>query len=532
MLTANSFPNSDFVKFDMSVSMMPGATAFTRMIDAESEVKRWQELLAAALGEGPQRTLADLVNRAEARVREAAENRKKRAEVSGKIRQLKSNLEAARDEQRRNIGDLERWQASWAEALVGLPVSSTADPAAAQEVVGIVDQVHSTSDEMAGLQYRVEAMKGDEAEYVEAVRQLAVRASRLDLAEADALIAIGELQKLARVAQANEAKATSINANIAREKRKQEDAQRVVGRQEAALEELRKEAQASTVSSLPDVIRSNQTHGELRGKVSGHRAALIDSCGNIGLEAFIAQVQSVNLDLLPAELERIREEISTLEDAKAKCVSERDGIDREFQLREAATALNAAACQKFSAAAKIDALATEYLEQQIGATLLAKAIALYREKNQDPLLKLAGQYFSTLTCGAFSALVIDDVGNERALRGVRSSNGTHLDLDAMSDGTRDQLFLALRLAYIEMHCDKGTPCPVILDDVLMAFDDARTAAALRAIRDLSRKTQVLVFTHHERHAALAESVLGRDDYRLHVLSNSMDHAVLPHGAVA
>src|SRR5579871_793148 len=71
-----------------------------------------------------------------------------------------------------------------------------------------------------------------------------------------------------------------------------------------------------------------------------------------------------------------------------------------FITREAATALNAAACQKFSAAAKIDALATEYLEQQIGATLLAKAIAVYREKIQDPLLKLAGQYFCTPTCGA------------------------------------------------------------------------------------------------------------------------------------
>jgi uncharacterized protein YhaN len=229
--------------------------------------------------------------------------------------------------------------------------------------------------------------------------------------------------------------------------------------------------------------------------------------------------------VLPAELERVREEIIVLEDAKAKCVSERDGIDREFQLREAATALNAVACQKFSAAAKIDALATEYLEQQIGATLLAKAIALYREKNQDPLLKLAGQYFSTLTCGAFTDLVIDNVGNQRALRGVRSSNGTHLDLDAMSDGTRDQLFLALRLAYIEMHCDKGTPCPVILDDL-------RTGAALRALRDLSRKTQVLVFTHHEHHAAIAEQALAKGDYQLHLLSSSVADALQLQGAHA
>jgi hypothetical protein len=44
---------------------------------------------------------------------------------------------------------------------------------------------------------------------------------------------------------------------------------------------------------------------------------------------------------------------------KAKNVSERDGIDREFQLRESATALNNAACLKASAAARIDTLVTE-----------------------------------------------------------------------------------------------------------------------------------------------------------------------------
>jgi chromosome segregation protein len=131
-------------------------------------------------------------------------------------------------------------------------------------------------------------------------------------------------------------------------------------------------------------------------------------------------------------------------------------------LRETATALKNAACEKFSAAARIDALVTEYLEQQIGATLLAKAMASYREKNQDPLLKLAGEYLSTLTCGAFDSLAIDDVGSQRVLKGIRGSAGEHLDVDAMSDGTRDQLFLALRLAYIETHCDKTAPCRVIL----------------------------------------------------------------------
>lgn len=133
-------------------------------------------------------------------------------------------------------------------------------------------------------------------------------------------------------------------------------------------------------------------------------------------------------------------------------------------------------------------------------------------------MKRAGEYFATLTCGAFVGLAIDEDENQRVLKGIRAQSGAHLDLDAMSDGTRDQLFLALRLAYIENYCENTAVCPVILDDVLMAFDDERTAATLSAQQELSRKTQVLVFTHHEHHVALANTALGAGGYRLHELA--------------
>lgn len=495
-----------------------------QLTEAEFDVKRWQKSLSVALGESSERTLAELVSRADSRVRAAASVRKARAEAAARIRQLKSNLEGAREEERRSTLDLQKWQQAWKSAIRGLPVSENADPIAVQEVIRTVDQIHSASEEMTGLRYRIDAMQTDNANYTEVVRQLALRACRHDLAEGDALVVIGELQTLARAAQTNETRAASISENLVREQQKLVEARALVARFQSAIDELRKEAQGEDAGSLPETIRSCHRRRELTARIDGHRAALANSCGNVSLEEFVLEVRNMNLDALPAELEGIRQEMASLEDAKSKNISERDGIDREFQLREAAQALSNAASEKFSAAARIDALATEYIEQQIGAKLLAKAMAAFREKNQDPMLRLAGQYFSTLTCGAFNGLVIDDVTHQRTLRGVRASTGEHLDLEAMSDGTRDQLFLALRLAYIETCCDKGTPCPVILDDVLMAFDDERTAAALIALRDLSRKTQVLVFTHHTHHVALAEQVLTTEEYRLHRLTTCSEAA--------
>jgi uncharacterized protein YhaN len=72
-------------------------------------------------------------------------------------------------------------------------------------------------------------------------------------------------------------------------------------------------------------------------------------------------------------------------------------------------------------------------------------------------------------------------------------------------------------SYIENHCAENAPCPVILDDALMAFDDERASAALKVLQELSKKTQVLVFTHHAHHVKLAESVLGEAGFQLHEL---------------
>jgi uncharacterized protein YhaN len=77
----------------------------------------------------------------------------------------------------------------------------------------------------------------------------------------------------------------------------------------------------------------------------------------------------------------------------------------------------------------------------------------------------------------------------------------------MSEGTADQLYLALRLAYLSSWADKHEPLPLILDDVLMAFDDDRAAAAMHAFASLAPKTQIILFTHHRHIVDLARAHL-------------------------
>jgi uncharacterized protein YhaN len=67
----------------------------------------------------------------------------------------------------------------------------------------------------------------------------------------------------------------------------------------------------------------------------------------------------------------------------------------------------------------------------------------------------------------------------------------------MSDGTADQLYLALRLASLEQYLMANEPLPFVVDDILLRFDDDRALATLGVLVELAKKTQVLFFTHHK-----------------------------------
>ena len=89
----------------------------------------------------------------------------------------------------------------------------------------------------------------------------------------------------------------------------------------------------------------------------------------------------------------------------------------------------------------------------------------------------------------------------------------------MSDGACDQLYLALRIATLEHWFEHHEPVPFIIDDVLLSFDDDRAQSALVALAQLSKKTQIVFFTHHDHLVTIAKgSILSVLDESAFLLS--------------
>lgn len=152
--------------------------------------------------------------------------------------------------------------------------------------------------------------------------------------------------------------------------------------------------------------------------------------------------------------------------------------------------------------ARAATLLRRYAVARLAKTILEREVERYRASHQTPILKRAEELFTRLTGGRYRALKVVVETDAPELLAVRA--GREIPVAGLSDGTRDQLFLALRLATLERHATFGEPMPLVLDDVFVHFDDERTRAGLEVLAELARTVQVLLFTHHARVVELAE----------------------------
>jgi uncharacterized protein YhaN len=137
--------------------------------------------------------------------------------------------------------------------------------------------------------------------------------------------------------------------------------------------------------------------------------------------------------------------------------------------------------------------------------LLSRALDEVEQSGGSAMLRRLSAIFAALTCGLYSNVVSepDDNGKAELVMIQRDFPEERQHIEQLSEGTRDQLFLALRVAAIEDHLTSAEPLPFIGDDILQTFDDDRALAALRVLGELSEHTQVIVLTHHRHVLELA-----------------------------
>ncbi|PWI57234.1 AAA family ATPase [Sulfoacidibacillus thermotolerans] len=165
---------------------------------------------------------------------------------------------------------------------------------------------------------------------------------------------------------------------------------------------------------------------------------------------------------------------------------------------------------------EVDRYWNEYLRAELARRFLQHAMGQFREQNESGILQRASEFFSRLTLGKYAELQVEYEQEIPYLLAI-AKDGARRKIGQMSDGTRDQLFLALRLAFVWKHLTHVQPMPLIMDDILVHFDDERTAATLELLAEFAEKTQILYFTHQQSIVQMIPTLRHADVVAIHSL---------------
>jgi len=310
----------------------------------------------------------------------------------------------------------------------------------------------------------------------------------------------------------------TLERQLASEKRHLENARKTAAEIETRLARMCEEAGCGDYRDLPGIEQRSEKRRALEAELKSIEQRLLALSAGATVAEFAAEAGAVDPDTLDPEINRCDTAIAELGRQKDTLAETIGSLKNELSKMDGSAKAAMLEEERQEILGRLDPGVRQYSRVTLAARILDRAIERFREKNQGPILRRASELFARITCGSFQGVRAEfDEAAAPVITGVRNPGGEPVHVTGMSDGTADQLYLALRLAGLEMTIEKTGPMPFIVDDILIKFDNERAAAALNILADLSACTQVIFFTHHAHLIELARQQVPETSVTYHEL---------------
>lgn len=481
-----------------------------------SYTQNLQEALTSC-GLLPQANLADLVEQASDFCHAISVRQGEHKSISARLAKEEAEIDFAKKKVEAALDAQEKWVEQWIVVMEQVKLPQDATVKVAQNFITELRALFELLDKLAAVEKTTKQQKTFITQYEKNVAEVL---AKVDLSLESGNIPHAVTTLIQRIRKANSDLATKREKvkQMEEQKAKIADLESQITRTKEKIANLMEEANVATEQELAEILDRHAQALSLEVKLEELERQLIFSGDGLTLEELESEAETVDLDAIPYDLQQIQAELTSLNQEQNK-LNQSFGVvkkDYEEKIQGKEIAASQGAEKSQETLAQLAHEVEKYMQFKLAFLVLRKAIERYRDENQDPVLARAGEIFSQLTGGSFNQLVIDyDTNENPIIRAIRQEE--KVGVEGMSDGTQDQLYLALRLASIEHYLDQGEPMPFIVDDVLINFDDFRSAAAMQALAKLAKRTQVIMFTHHVSIVQMAKKVLPEQDLEIHVL---------------
>ncbi|MCL2123261.1 MAG: hypothetical protein FWH34_04140, partial [Desulfovibrionaceae bacterium] len=460
--------------------------------------------------------------------READACAEERLKAAAALHNAEINLkrvESAQEESSKSLHStekrLENARAAWREQLANLGLGTDFSPGTVREALECMERCLNAEAETARLQDELARLENERDALFSPLKRLLDKLGREAVSGADGLPDWpASLDRLLRDTQAEERSAEErarIEQRIAEEEVAVRAAQAAFDDEQRAEAELLALAQVDNAEDFLRHAAAKAAQEDLTRRRQDMEDALRLAAGNMSFDAFTAsfaefdrQEGEQRLTALAAELERQEQGERALVDALGELSARRSALDA------AAETLAGLRRQKESLLESLRQMMLEYGRHALAKQLIKTAKHNFERQSQPAVIRAASSIFAAITDGVWIGV---NASLDDSSLSVLPSHGEAVSPEHLSRGAQEQLYLALRLAYIRNHAGRAAALPVIMDDILVNFDPTRASRAAQALVPLVRGLppqdgqdaipphQVLFFTCHPHLAELLQSTV-------------------------
>ena len=463
----------------------------------------WAERLAVCMGIQPT-ALGSLLAAADQRVLAA-----QKAEQA--ITKRQTTLDAARlalpDAQEtfaRAAAALDRWQESWVALLRRLGRPTDESPAAVTAVleqIALLEKHHRDAEGLAG---RIGGIEADLDQFARTISELA-----LEIGQSQGTTAAETARSLIdRAAAASQKEASWNQAQQTRQSAAQAEAKANAAARDvqAKLEAVIASCGAKDAEAAEARIAASRLHADQMQRRDSARAMLLEHGDGLSPAALRTEAAAVPVDAMSARRQAAEEAASSAQVRAEEASVALNTTQTELSLASASTAAMEARAEHEASIAVFDRLLEDQLVLHLASTMLGDAMREVEDTIGGSALARTSAAFSAVTDDAYALRIHDGPAGEELFAIELAFPNERKALTELSEGSRDQLYLALRMEALRGHCQSAMAVPFIADDILQTFDNRRAAAALRTLCELSADLQVIVLTHHPHLQAVAETL--------------------------
>jgi len=401
--------------------------------------------------------------------------------------------------------ELSGWEAGWAATLARLGRPAGEHPDATAAVLDRIVALDQHDREAVALNGRIADMQSDLDDFAAAVQTLAEALD--ETGTHDPATTARVLVARSRQAAALDSGWEQAQVNLGQSRKALAGAEEKLAQAQQALDAAIAAAGARTAEEADARIAAAREHTRHAAMRDAALSGLREHGDGLSQDALLTEATAVPPEAMAAERDAAE---AAATDAGARAEAAAVGLDKlrlAFDADAEATAAIEARAEYEAAGALYARRLEEQLVLQVAAGMLAHAMEAVEQNAGGGGVRSISEAFAAVTDGAYGIAVAEDSLDGASLHAIEHRfPEERKELHQLSEGTRDQLYLALRLVALRDHCVAGAPLPFIADDILQTFDDGRAKAALRALVDLSAQVQVIVLTHHQHVAQLAEGL--------------------------